>query len=203
MGRPHYHACIFNHDFEDKKLWYIDKKTKLPLYRSAILETLWQFGYSSVGELTWQSAAYTARYIMKKLTGKRATELNESTGLSHYEKLNSYGEIVQIKPEYTTMSRRPGIAKNWIEKYKNDVYPHDFIIYKGQHYQPPRYYDHLYELASPEDYEKIKDQRILNSYENKNENTPERLATKLKCKTLQLKPLKRTYENDTQNNDNL
>ena len=67
-GRPHYHACIFGYDFPDRVEWMRTPVGSL-LYRSAFLESLWPYGYSSVGELTFESAAYTARYIMKKQFG--------------------------------------------------------------------------------------------------------------------------------------
>ena len=76
FGRPHYHACIFNHDFEDKKIWKQSGSGEI-IYRSASLEELWPYGYSSVGEVTFESAAYVARYITKKVTGDPAQE--------HYE----------------------------------------------------------------------------------------------------------------------
>ena len=70
FGRPHYHACLFNHDFADKTLWKITND--VPLYRSSSLEELWPYGHSSVGNVTFQSAAYVARYILKKITGEHA-----------------------------------------------------------------------------------------------------------------------------------
>ncbi|AXH74125.1 MAG: replication initiator protein [Microviridae sp.] len=70
FGRPHFHACLFNHDFSDKKLW--KTVNKMPLFRSAELEELWPFGFSSIGSVTFESAAYVARYIMKKITGEAA-----------------------------------------------------------------------------------------------------------------------------------
>ena len=76
LGRPHFHACLFNHDFDDKKLWKTtDSNSKL--YRSKELEELWPFGYSSVGDVNFESAAYVARYIMKKVNGE-AAELHYS-----------------------------------------------------------------------------------------------------------------------------
>jgi hypothetical protein len=121
-GRPHYHALIFGHDFPDKLLW--NTSNNLPLYRSATLEQLWTMGYSSIGEVTFQSAAYVARYLLKKITGDPAQE--------HYEYVNpETGEVTQRKPEYTTMSRRPGIGRAWLDKYLSDVYPDDFIVIKG------------------------------------------------------------------------
>ena len=42
FSRPHHHACIFNFDFPDKKLYTIRQNTKL--YRSDNLEKLWPNG---------------------------------------------------------------------------------------------------------------------------------------------------------------
>lgn len=70
QGRPHYHACLFNFRFSDMRLW--QERNGVKLYRSAELERLWPFGFCSVGEVTFESAAYVARYIMKKVTGDAA-----------------------------------------------------------------------------------------------------------------------------------
>lgn len=70
FGRPHFHACIFGHNFDDLVHW--QTRNKVPLYRSKTLEELWPYGYSSVGTVTFESAAYVARYIMKKVTGEAA-----------------------------------------------------------------------------------------------------------------------------------
>jgi len=142
--RPHYHAIIFGFDFEDKKLWGHNKQGD-PLYRSAILETLWTFGFSTIGDVTFESAAYVARYIMKKITGPDA----EDHYKRKYEHIDPYtGEIYKIvfdnTPEYTTMSRRPGIASGWLEKFPNDPYPSDFIVMRGKKMRPPGFYDREY-----------------------------------------------------------
>jgi len=68
-GRPHFHACIFGYDFHDKKLFSRTSAGSL-LYRSQELEKLWPYGYSTIGDVTFESAAYVARYIMQKQTGK-------------------------------------------------------------------------------------------------------------------------------------
>lgn len=72
FGRPHFHACLFGHNFTDLKLWKETNGQKL--YRSKELEQLWPFGHSSVGSVTFESAAYVARYIMKKITGEAAEQ---------------------------------------------------------------------------------------------------------------------------------
>ena len=69
FGRPHFHACLFGYNFPDLVRWKAGKST---LYRSKLLESLWTDGYSSVGEVSFESAAYVARYILKKVTGDDA-----------------------------------------------------------------------------------------------------------------------------------
>lgn len=54
---------LFNHDFDDKVLWSVRQGVRL--YRSSLLEKLWPYGYSTIGDVTFESAAYVARYIVK------------------------------------------------------------------------------------------------------------------------------------------
>lgn len=129
--RPHHHAILFNCDFEDKVLWQ-EKTNGVRIYRSPTLERLWPFGYSSIGNVTYQSCGYVARYCLKKITGKQSEE--------YYK-----GRI----PPYITMSRRPGIGREWFNKYWRDVYPNDFcVVEKGHLRKPPRYYDEIYSYLS-------------------------------------------------------
>ena len=57
FSRPHFHACLFNCFFGDRKR-IPGGASGSPLYRSDILERLWPFGYSSIGDVTFESAAY-------------------------------------------------------------------------------------------------------------------------------------------------
>lgn len=183
--RPHHHACIFNHDFHDKQLHSINRNVKL--YRSENLEKLWKYGYSTIGLVTFESAAYVARYIMKKITGDRAEE--------HYNEIDkSTGEILQERlPEYVTMSRRPGIGKPWYDKFKGDVYPRDeLVIRKNFVCKPPRYYDDLYDIENHREMVKIKSKRKGGI--DPEENTTERLLTKEAIKIAKAEKLKRNYE---------
>ncbi|AKI26868.1 replication protein VP4 [Gokushovirinae Bog1183_53] len=175
--RPHHHALLFNFDFPDKVLWTVRKK--IPLYRSEILEELWPYGFCVIGNVTFESAAYVARYIMKKQTGKDAKE--------HYN-----GRL----PEYNTMSRRPGIARDWFEKFKTDVYPDDFLVIKnGIKCKPPRYYDKIYGLTNPDGFDIIKQRRDGKRALHASENTPERLSAREQVQLARLQSLKRGYEN--------
>ena len=121
--RPHYHACLFNFDFPDKKIWKENNGNRL--YVSESLSELWPFGFVTIGDVTFESAAYVARYIMKKVNGDLAE--------SHYERVDwETGEVYQLKPEYTTMSRRPGIGSNWFAKFKDDIFPQDYVVINGK-----------------------------------------------------------------------
>ena len=72
-GRPHHHAIIFNHDFADKKVWKTNNG--VVLYRSKMLEELWPYGFATVGCVSFESAAYVARYITKKVNVEACSNL--------------------------------------------------------------------------------------------------------------------------------
>lgn len=59
------------------------------------------------------------------------------------------------------MSRRPGIASGWFDKFKSDVYPRDARVIKGVDTKPCKFYDSLYEKENEEDYKRIKASRYL------------------------------------------
>lgn len=147
LSRPHYHACIFGYDFPDKKLWSV--RENIRLYRSDLLESVWTYGHSIIGDVTFDSAAYVARYVMKKVTGKPAE--------AYYQ-----GRT----PEYITMSRRPGIGAKWFEKYNKDVYPVDEIIMNDYAVKPPKFYDSLLDVYDHDMLQKVKVDRIQNSKDN-------------------------------------
>ena len=144
--RPHYHAILFNIKFDDRVRW---RKTPTGYYqyRSKTLEDLWGLGNCEFGDVTFKSAAYVARYIMKKVNGDAAT--------MHYCDIDpETGEILaELKPEFSQMSRRPGIGRGWIEKFQSDVYPHGSLVVNGREVRPPRYYDQYFRSVDPIEYE--------------------------------------------------
>lgn len=167
-GRPHFHGCLFNWDFEDKE--YIGKSPAgEKLYRSDLLERLWPFGFSSVGALTFQSAAYVARYCVAKVTGHNAK--------AHYSRRDADGEY-SLPPEFNHMSLKPGIGKPWLDKWRTDVYPHDYVVVNGKECKPPKYYDRLFAKEFPEEFEEIAYLREVDARTRSDDNTDERLAVK-------------------------
>lgn len=184
LSRPHYHAILFNCDFPDKYLFKIENGFKL--YRSPLLEQLWPFGHSMIGEVTFESAAYVARYCLKKITGRDAQDY-----YSRYDPLT--GIVYELSPEYTTMSRRPGIASGWFDRYASDVFPDDFIVVNGFKIKPPRFYDDLLKKHDPYLFDEIKFdrwERAVNSLDN----TPERLQARETVQLARLSKLKRPIE---------
>lgn len=175
LMRPHHHAILFNFDFPDKKVHSV--RDGIRLYRSDILDALWGFGFCSIGEATFESAAYVARYAMKKVYGPDAKD--------YYE---------WKVPEYLTMSRRPGIGASWIKKFQGDVYPADEVIVNGHRCKPPRYYDEWmrrYSIAPIT--EDLKRKRKVAAKDNP-DGTGKRLIVREAVKTAAVKFLKRSPE---------
>ncbi len=188
-GRPHYHAIIFNLPIKDLQPDHYNKTGKL-IYYSAEIEKIWGNGIVGIGDVTWESACYVARYCMKKQTGPNAEDY--------------YKEIGRV-PEFVRMSRRPGIGKQYFEDNKDKIYKTDelFVITsKGvQKVKPSRYYDKLYDIENPERMAEIKEQRQMlakMSLENQLRNTDlskeEYLKNKEENKLMQIQQLKRSYE---------
>jgi hypothetical protein len=187
-GRPHYHACIFNLDLPDKK--YLKTIKGCKLYTSEILSELWGYGFASVGSLTFESAAYVARYCTKKINGKKANEIKDN-GLKHYERMNEDGEIIVLSPEYSTMSRggrgvgEGGIGKGYFDMYKRDWYPQDKLTIRGKECRPPKYYGNLYEQDNLATMKVVKERRCSLRGDWREE-LPERLKSREKVSRAKL-----------------
>jgi len=136
FARPHYHICLFNFIFPDETFYKYSNE--IPLYTSQILEKIWGMGFCTIGKLTFESAAYCARYVTKKITGKNAEK--------HYEFIDpETGEIFYPDPEFATMSKVPGLGSTYLTKYQADIYPHDYVIFRGKKMKPPKAYDREFE----------------------------------------------------------
>lgn len=143
--RPHYHAILFNHDFID-----LIEETKMTEYglsrykHSPTLEKIWGKGLCSVGEMTFESAAYCARYCLKKVNGDAAEW--------HY-----FGR----EPEFALMSRMPGLAAEWWNKFKKDVTGMDCTFSRGVKAPVPRYFDKLLEKVDEALFKTVKEKRLM------------------------------------------
>lgn len=169
LGRPHYHACIFNAKIDDLRRW------RTGGFYSPKIERIWGMGFVDVGKLEYESAAYVARYVTKKITGKNAEE--------HYTYVDPVsGEITKLQPEYATMSN--GIGAAWYARYKDDFFPRDEVPVAGQGVfkKVPRFYEEIYKKEDPEGHHEMKEARLAYRQENSEEYTRERLHQKYKVK---------------------
>lgn len=151
--RPHYHLILFNlqlpaDSFYDPKI----KWEKYTYYHNTIIEEAWHKGFVDITDASWNTMAYVARYITKKINGKKS-DLH-------------YGIQGQQK-EFFRVSNRPGIGWQYYQDHKEEIYEHDKIMIvnnKGVHYvRPPKYYDDMYELENPKRMKEIKERRRIRS----------------------------------------
>lgn len=167
--RPHYHACVFGFGFPDRVPWAVRNGNQV--WRSGLLEELWPVGLSEVGSLTFESAAYVARYVCKKVTGSRAE--------GAYSRVDdSTGEVFSVEPEFATMSRRPGIGSRWFGQFGNEVFPADEVIVRGRPCRPPRFYDNQ---LSEVELQELKASRQARGFRKFYERGAERLAVREAC----------------------
>lgn len=167
-GRPHYHACLFGFDFDDATYWR-KSDSGARCYRSRVLESLWPVGASELGRVTFESAAYVARYCLDKVNGQAAA--------AHYARVDSEGPY-HLPPEFAHMSLKPGIGTTWFARWSSDVYPHDYVVVNGRPVKPPKAYDRLLSRTSPDDFEDIQFRRGQDARARFQDNTDARLAVK-------------------------
>lgn len=189
-GRPHYHACLFNYRPDDLNYYSIENGYKI--YTSVQLDKLWKKGYIIIGELNFESAAYVARYVLKKIGGYGRKQGYDRIDVETGEYL---GRVLE---EYNSMSRVPGLGRSWLEEYHRDVYVRDRVYISGRKScKPPRYYDNRYEMECPENFKKIRERRLrkLGRIPAEERRAERRLSVE-RVKKAAIKSLKRKYEYD-------
>lgn len=191
-GRPHYHAIVFNLELPDLVPVGIGRDGHI-VYKSAILERLWSvprkvlldgkkdviydpIGHVGIGTVTFESAGYVARYVMKKIYGPDAP--------AHY------GLRV---PEFSRSSNRPGIGANWFIEFADEVARNGFVLINGHKNPVPRYYLKRMEKTNYENYLTYKKNRDIIVLRNKGspDKTDERLADREKVLLHRISQLKR------------
>jgi hypothetical protein len=161
-SRPHYHLCMFGLRLRD--LVYYRGSADARLYNSREFGSCWRFGFTVVGAVTFDSAAYVARYVTKKVTKDHAAA--------------RVSPLPNRVSEFGRMSLRPGIGESWLRKYVDDVYNYDHVVINGRECRPPRYYDRkLAEWNLPRLYTH-KQARQLKAERSEDQNTPAQLAAR-------------------------
>lgn len=136
FDRPHYHALIFGYDFgysnyhnptdarRSSDLNFLHNTSAL---NCPELSDLWGLGYTSVGELTFDSAAYCAQYAMKKINGSKAEE--------HYKGRH---------PEFMRTSQN-AIGKQYALQFAQEIILNNSVLANNSEQPVPNYYLKQYE----------------------------------------------------------
>uniref|UniRef100_A0AAU8B1R4 Replication initiator protein n=1 Tax=Dulem virus 141 TaxID=3145618 RepID=A0AAU8B1R4_9VIRU len=145
--RPHYHACLFGIDFtKGMKRKTVETETGIKVVKfNSDLNRVWGLGNTFVGSMTFESAAYVARYCTKKVLGAAAD--------AHYN-----GRV----PEFVRMSRRPGIGGTWFDCYGLQSMRLDTCVSRGVACRPPKYFDKLTERIDAVLMASLREKRIAN-----------------------------------------
>lgn len=93
-ARPHYHLIVYGLKLTDLSVLRSNFAGQV-YYISDLIAQCWPYGYHVLAEVTWESAAYVARYTLKKAKAERN---------------DNWFEYAGIEPEFQTMSNRPGIG---------------------------------------------------------------------------------------------
>lgn len=146
-ARPHYHIIVFNMNVPDKQFLFTNGAGSKN-YTSDLIKSIWSKGLISLCPVTWETCAYTARYVMKKQKGVHSFEYYAERG---------------VVPEFVRMSRNPGIARGYYEQNKGDIYWYDAIYMKKgdkvEKVRPSRYYDKLFDIDEHDYLQKLKERR--------------------------------------------
>lgn len=154
--RPHYHFIVFGLELDDLK--FLRRADNFDYFTSETIANAWsQFdnhtgertpiGFHMVCNVSWETCAYVARYVTKKLNGAAA---------EFYDTFN-------ISPEFCLMSRRPGIARQYFDENASDILKYQLINIStpngGKQFKPPRYYDQLFDIIAPDEMAEIREIR--------------------------------------------
>lgn len=175
--RPHYHFILYGIEFPTKTLYEPRFSEGNVYYRQKWIEQAWKYGISNVSEANWQTIAYVARYITKKINGEGSED--------------QYAAAGKIK-EFFRASR--GIGKQYYIDNKDKIYKTDKItVAHGDQAitsTPPKYFDYLLEKEDKEKSKKLKKKRIRLS-----ENSFKKMLEKTeKTYVDELEVMERTHE---------
>ena len=142
--RPHYHLIVYDVIFDDLKKFGRSRAGNFQYYSSETLSKLWPYGFHGISYVSWETCAYVARYVTKKLYGDAA----------------DFYDYFNIVPEFSAMSTKPAIGLRYYEEHKEDIYEFDKLIFStpqgNVNCRPPAYFDRKYDIEYPEQMQDIK-----------------------------------------------
>lgn len=134
--RPHMHAIYFDLplDFTKLELWSVQSQG-FTLYKCPELEKIWRCGNVIVSPVSWQTCAYVARYVTKKLNGPAA----------------EFYQIFNLEPEFALMSRKPGLGHQYIVDHPDSSFSEIILPTEDgkRVFMPPRYFKQVWQRDHP------------------------------------------------------
>lgn len=144
--RPHYHFIFFGLPLEQEQFKKIGMSPlNQPYWMLQKLTDIWGMGHVTIGRVTWESAAYVARYTLKKVKGKDKLWYN----------------MQGMDEEFTTKSQ--SIGKGYFLANKDKIYTTDSVpvVNKktGVNIKPPKSFDRILRDIDTDLYDYIKEKR--------------------------------------------
>lgn len=180
--RPHYHVCLFGVDFDDK-VHARKSQGGFDLYESKTLSELWGQGLATTQDLTPETAAYAARYCVKKR--ERAAAQAKPDARRGYVKKEDRagmcvdrvtGELYRFVPEFCQASLKPAIGIPFLEKFFQDVWNAQGVVMPDGHIAPiPTAFMNQIRKWREADYQEAKRRRRDQAFEYLPESMPRRL----------------------------
>lgn len=157
-GRPHYHGLLFGVSFHGDRF---------PLHRgddvafgSEELEEIWGQGRIEIGPANYATAAYVAGYVVKKGYDEALIHRPaEDAPFTYVRDPDSNSGFRKVAPEFNTMSRNPGLARDWIEDHLDLVYRDDQVRIEGRSFRPPAFYDRVLAEFRPDTWQEVQQRR--------------------------------------------
>ncbi len=138
--RPHYHLIIFGLPITDLK-FIKNNGFGDPLYTSDEICNIWGKGIIAIGELTYRSAAYTARYALKKNDSDCYQRCSKGFGLEYFKK-HQKDIISNLCITYSNEGRtlKAPIPRYFLKKYREVVSEEEYFYFMHRRL---KYMEHL------------------------------------------------------------
>lgn len=151
--RPHYHLILFNLPLNDLEYLKCNARGD-KFYISETISKLWPFGFHMISDVNQETANYTARYCLKKATSDFVLT-----------------DVLHIEKEFTLMSRRPGIARQYYEDHKDTIFDYTNIAVIPtrdglEQIKSVKYYNNLYDVDFPDKSARLKEQRKISAIQS-------------------------------------
>lgn len=144
--RPHYHLILFNYFPEDATFHYTSENG-YPVFKSKFLNKIWCYkGFVEVGSLTFQSALYCSKYILKQ-------DPDNSKCTKIFVPANK-------APVFHRMSLKPGIGADYIKSHLEQLFESDAVYINGESNNLGNYFNKIALCLDPDKFKFLQDQRI-------------------------------------------